>query len=307
MTSELHNLQVKQEEAIKNSLNSKQSAVSESATNSNDLLDLESSNFFVANNHVKSSNHTSLCNIDELNSNNTNENNNNSRDDTSIDNDDPRLIGSPSTDSIKSYDSNPTAINSNESDYCIKPKVKLEHPTSLGTTTNNNRTNLKFSYNNSENYDNNDNNIIEEPYDHTNSETNIPMPMYNQFNMFSISESSPIPTPISISSNNQDLLNHNNRSFNDLNEFNNMASNILPNGYHPTPSTLSPTASMATTPTYLGNSSSGGNSNFFRIFIGSSTTVVEKKTIPLRDLLFSKLKSRDLDVDKCIAYIKESK
>jgi hypothetical protein len=301
MTSELHNLQVKKQlfEAKINSLNANKSATNENFTNSNDLLDQESN--YSSNKYTKSSNdHTSLCNIDESNSINTNENNYNNDDNVSIDNDDHRIIGSPSTDSIKSYDSNPTGINNNENDYHSIPRVKLEHPTSLSTTTNNNKANLKTSYIsniNQENYDY-ENSIIEEAED-----TSIPIPSYTstQNNIFPIIESSPMPTPISISSNNQDILNHNNRSFTDLN----LTSNVLPNGYHPTPSTLSPTASMAMTPTYLGNSN--GGTYFFRIFIGSSTTVVEKKTIPLRDLLFSKLKSRDLDVDKCIAYIKESK
>lgn len=51
---------------------------------------------------------------------------------------------------------------------------------------------------------------------------------------------------------------------------------------------------------------SSTQSAFLRIYIGSSTAVVEKKSLPLRDALASKLKSRNLEVDKCIAYIKES-
>jgi hypothetical protein len=309
MTSKLHNLQVKKQqlEAKINSLNTNanQSEKNEKVSNSNQFLDQETNNY----KNSSLSDHTSSCNINELNSNNTNENNyNNYHDDIIIDNDDPRLMGSPSTDSIKSYDSNSTAINNSENDYCIIPRVKLEHPTSLGTTTSNNKANLKFSYNGNNNLDNDEyiDSIAEETYDSSNIEANIPGYTNSQYNMFSIIESSPAPTPVSINSNNQDILNHNNRSFNDLNEFNNLAANMLPNGYHPTPSTLSPTSSMATTPTYLSNSISGGAS-YFRIFIGSSTTVVEKKPIPLRDLLLSKLKSRDLDIDKCIAYIKESK
>jgi hypothetical protein len=73
------------------------------------------------------------------------------------------------------------------------------------------------------------------------------------------------------------------------------------NGATPTHS-LSPSSSIATTPTHAQMPSS-----FLRIFIGTSTAVIEKKPIPLKEALSSKLKSRNLEMEKCIAYIKDSK
>lgn len=92
---------------------------------------------------------------------------------------------------------------------------------------------------------------------------------------------------------------HNSRSFGDINEVNHSANMV--NGTTPTHS-LSPSSSIATTPTHPQMPSS-----FLRIFIGTSTAVIEKKPIPLKDALSSKLKSRNLEMDKCIAYIKDSK
>lgn len=86
---------------------------------------------------------------------------------------------------------------------------------------------------------------------------------------------------------------HNSRSFGDIND---AAVGQTAN------SSLSPPSSIATTPTYSTLSSS-----FLRIYIGSSTAVIEKKPIPLRDALSNKLKRNNLDIDKCIAYLKDSK
>jgi len=79
---------------------------------------------------------------------------------------------------------------------------------------------------------------------------------------------------------------HNSRSFGDMND-----AGTIPN-----------------TPTFIMNlsPSSSTNFSFLRIYIGSSTAVVEKKAIPLKEALASKLKSRNLEIDKCIAYIKDT-
>jgi hypothetical protein len=34
---------------------------------------------------------------------------------------------------------------------------------------------------------------------------------------------------------------------------------------------------------------------------------VEKKPVPLKEAIYNKLKSRNLEIDKCIAFIKDSK
>jgi hypothetical protein len=90
---------------------------------------------------------------------------------------------------------------------------------------------------------------------------------------------------------------HNSHSFSDINDVN----HNMVIGTTPTHS-LSPSSSIATTPTHAPMPSS-----FLRIFIGTSTAVIEKKPIPLKEALSSKLKSRNLEMDKCIAYVKESK
>lgn len=81
-----------------------------------------------------------------------------------------------------------------------------------------------------------------------------------------------------------------------------MNSTIIIAGKTPSVSSFSPSSSIATTPTYHTTSSS----SFLRIYIGTSTAVIEKKCIPLQDVLYNRLKSRNLEVEKCIAYIKES-
>ena len=66
---------------------------------------------------------------------------------------------------------------------------------------------------------------------------------------------------------------------------------------------------LPATPTHLFGAFSPGHlssSSFLRIYIGSSTAVVEKRPLPLRDALASKLKSRGLDVERCVAYVKDS-
>ena len=88
---------------------------------------------------------------------------------------------------------------------------------------------------------------------------------------------------------------HNSRSFGDINDA--IISTSMVNS-------LSPSSSIATTPTFNGSAFS---SSFLRIFIGSSTAVIEKKPIPLKDALCSKLKSRNLETDKCIAFTKDTK
>lgn len=96
------------------------------------------------------------------------------------------------------------------------------------------------------------------------------------------------------------IMSHNSRSFGDINDaigINTNSNNL------PLVSSISPSPSMATTPTFYGSNSL---SSFLRIFIGSSTAVVEKKAIPLKEALVSKLKSRNLEIDKCIAYIKDN-
>jgi hypothetical protein len=91
---------------------------------------------------------------------------------------------------------------------------------------------------------------------------------------------------------------HNSRSFGDIND----AIIINPASGQTANSSLSPPSSIATTPTYSTLSSS-----FLRIYIGSSTAVIEKKPIPLKEALSNKLKRNNLDIDKCIAYLKDSK
>lgn len=90
-----------------------------------------------------------------------------------------------------------------------------------------------------------------------------------------------------------------NRSFGDITEV--IGAAAMPAANTPT-SSLSPSASSATTPTYNPLPSS-----FLRVYIGTSTAVVEKKPVMLKDALFSKLKSRNLEIDKCVAFIKDSK
>lgn len=43
------------------------------------------------------------------------------------------------------------------------------------------------------------------------------------------------------------------------------------------------------------------------MFFKNSNFKVEKKPILLRDALYSKLKSRNLEIEKCVAYFKETK
>ncbi len=87
---------------------------------------------------------------------------------------------------------------------------------------------------------------------------------------------------------------------------------ISPNNFNPQNSRsfgdINDASTMPTTPTFLMSlsPSSSVNSSFLRIYIGSSTAVVEKKAIPLKEALVSKLKSRNLEIDKCIAYIKDT-
>lgn len=55
------------------------------------------------------------------------------------------------------------------------------------------------------------------------------------------------------------------------------------------------------------NNTTNNSTPFLRIYIGSSTAVVEKKPVALRDVVSSKLKNRNMEIKKCIAYIKDSK
>ena len=61
------------------------------------------------------------------------------------------------------------------------------------------------------------------------------------------------------------------------------------------------------------SSSDGGDKTaivtpqFLRVHIDSYTAVVQKKPITLRDALQKKLKNQNLDIEKCVAFIKESK
>ena len=101
---------------------------------------------------------------------------------------------------------------------------------------------------------------------------------------------------------------HNSRSFNDINDA--ILAPVMiglssanSNGKNPPAvSSFSPPSSIATTPTHQTTFAS----SFLRIYIGTSTAVIEKKTVPLQEVLYNKLKSRNLEVDKCIAYIKDN-
>lgn len=109
-------------------------------------------------------------------------------------------------------------------------------------------------------------------------------------------------------STNQNNNSNHSRSFGDINEaiINNQSGGLNTNPSTPNFYTsISPSSSMATTPTLM-NYGTNLSSSFLRIYIGSSTAVVEKKCIPLKEALYSKLKSRSLEIDKCIAYIKDS-
>jgi hypothetical protein len=89
---------------------------------------------------------------------------------------------------------------------------------------------------------------------------------------------------------------HNSRSFNDINDAYSSANNLT--GYFPSPS-----SSQATTPTHP----QATPSSFLRLYIGTSTAVFEKKPmLMLREALYNKMKSRNLEFDKCVAYIKET-
>lgn len=46
---------------------------------------------------------------------------------------------------------------------------------------------------------------------------------------------------------------------------------------------------------------------FLRIYFPNSTAVVEKKEIRLSEALSAKLKKRSLDINQCVAYIKDKK
>ncbi|CAF0825585.1 unnamed protein product [Brachionus calyciflorus] len=105
--------------------------------------------------------------------------------------------------------------------------------------------------------------------------------------------SSTNPNLSSVSTSNFLNLNNSNQNSRSFNEISDVSQN-----------SLSPLSSHVGTPT-TSSLSSNSSSPFLRIFIGSSTAVVEKKPVPLRDVVSSKLKNRNLEINKCIAYIKD--
>lgn len=49
------------------------------------------------------------------------------------------------------------------------------------------------------------------------------------------------------------------------------------------------------------------SAKFLRIYFPNSTAVVEKKDVCLSEALSTKLKKRSLDINQCVAYIKDKK
>ncbi len=49
------------------------------------------------------------------------------------------------------------------------------------------------------------------------------------------------------------------------------------------------------------------NLQFLRVHIGRYTAVVQKKPMSLREALQKKLKNQNMDIEKCVAFDKESK
>lgn len=143
----------------------------------------------------------------------------------------------------------------------------------------------------------------------TNSTSSISLPSSSGISSGGVGNNSTTSTPstappyhhggiVQLNSNGQITYN---RSFGDISE---VMTNTTTSHSAMTPTTsLSPSASSATTPTCPANLPS----SFFRVYIGTSTAVVEKKPVMLKDALSSKLKSRNMEVDKCIAFTKDSK
>lgn len=237
--------------------------------------------------------------------------------------DSDQQIFSPNTQNMRSSSSNSSISNSNKVEISDSkkpplpkttsngpPRLKLDHPNTLPTKPllNTSATNSLIAPSPSSPLA-----VLNErpPYlDLTESTaSSLPMSIINPNLNYQQQNSSSNTN----NSSNQSM-SHNSRSFNDINDAilapvmiginsaSAVANSVTNAKQTPAITSFSPPSSIATTPTHQTTFSSP----FLRIYIGTSTAVIEKKSVPLQEVLYNKLKSRNLEVDKCIAYIKES-